>query len=213
MYSLCPVTCGICKTKCYDKDVDCAAWARAGECGKNSALYTLCPVSCGTCTDMCLDKANDCPQWAAGGACGTNAAFMLKTCPQSCAVCDQNSHNRSGHPVPFGQLTSDGRKLSGPQHPASNHFERVACADTDRTQCLIWGEQECEANPGAVLKACPATCGVCTLACEDKYADCPQWKLDAGCDKNAQFMLPNCPHSCGICPNLHVFPSSVKDEL
>ena len=165
----------------------------------------MCPVSCGTCTEMCLDKQNDCPLWAADGQCGTNAGFMLRACPHSCGVCDEQSHASSTHPVLFGQKSDDGRKLS----------ERVACADTDRTQCLIWGEQECDANPSAVMKACPATCGVCTLAvrslrsspvaqqhvhnkhpstlpapppcypmhanaldhrqCEDKYADCPQW--------------------------------------
>lgn len=81
------------------------------------------------------------------------------------------------------------------------------------------GEHECDANPGAMMRDCAHTCNVCTLACEDKYSDCPNWAegkvsmfggratFRAGCDQDAAFMLPNCPHSCGLCARLHVFPS------
>jgi hypothetical protein len=203
MTKSCPVTCGVCKTRCYDKDVQCPDWARAGECTKNSDLFTICPVSCGTCTDMCLDKQNDCPRWAADGHCGSNPAFMLKQCPHSCAVCDEASHAQSSHPVSSNAMTGDGRRMT----------ERSACADTDRTQCLIWGEHECDANPAAVMKSCPHTCGLCTTACEDKYADCPNWAANKECSTNGAFMLKSCPHSCGICPKLHVFPSRDKDEI
>lgn len=60
-------------------------------------------------------------------------------------------------------------------------------------------------------------CGLCTLACEDKYADCPNWaegkanmfgnKSGKGCEEDKAFMYLHCPHSCGICPRLHVFPT------
>ena len=159
---------------------------------------------------MCLDKKNDCPFWAHEGQCGTNPAYMLSNCPHSCGVCDAKSHAKSKHPVTFG-ATADGRKVS----------ERVACADHDRTQCLIWGAHECELNPAAVMRTCPETCGLCTTACEDKYSDCPNWAKEqkrsvfgsqSRCEEDKDFMLPNCPHSCGICPKLHVFPTK-KDEL
>ena len=204
MLQNCPVACGACKTKCYDKDPQCPSWARSGECKKNSGLLTECPVSCGVCTNLCLDKQNDCPNWAASGACGTNPAYMLKECPRSCSVCSDDTHSKAAHPTT--ELT-----------------DTKACADTDRHQCLIWGEQECAQNPASVMKLCPDMCGLCTLACEDKYKDCPNWKegkanvfgnkSGKGCDENADFMKLNCPYSCGVCPRLHVFPSKDKTEL
>ena len=124
MYTHCPATCGVCKTKCYDKDPTCPAWARNGECAKNSGLLTLCPVSCGVCTDMCLDRQNDCPQWAASGACAENPGYMLRQCPNSCGVCDDKTHAKSSHPT-------------GARDAALS--DTKACADTDRNQCLIWG--------------------------------------------------------------------------
>ena len=127
MFKSCPVTCGVCKAKCYDKESSCAAWAREGLCAKDASLYHKCPVSCGTCTEMCLDKANDCPQWSAQGHCISNPGFMLTTCPHSCSVCDETSHTASAHPVDPHARTPDGRKVT----------ERLACADHDRTQCLI----------------------------------------------------------------------------
>ena len=47
----------------------------------------------------------------------------------------------------------------------------------DRLQCLIWGEHECGVNPAAMMRDCPHMCGLCTLACEDKFNDCPNWAL------------------------------------
>lgn len=203
MATHCPASCGICKTKCYDKDPACGDWSRKGECATNQGLLTLCPVSCGVCTDLCLDKQNDCPRWAASGNCGENPGYMLLNCPKSCNVCDDESHAKAGH-------------------PAGEKTETKACADTDRSQCLIWGDHECNANPAAVMKSCPSMCGLCTLACEDKYRDCPNWaegkksvfgsKSGKGCDEDADFMYQNCPHSCGICPRLHVFDTA-KTEL
>jgi hypothetical protein len=202
MYRHCGASCGVCKTRCYDKDPACAEWARSGECSTNTGLLTICPSSCGLCTELCLDKHNDCPNWANDGACSTNAAYMLKECPNSCGICNDVTHAQSNHPTTRELHLSETR----------------ACADTDRTQCLIWGQHECDANPGSLLRMCPHTCGVCTLACEDKYGDCPNWALGKssmfgsqtfrkGCDDDPKFMLYNCPHSCGICPRLHVFPS------
>jgi len=208
MFKHCPVACGVCKTKCYDKDASCASWSRSGECSKNPSLLALCPASCGVCTDLCLDKQNDCPQWAAEGACGTNAAYMLKNCPNSCQVCTPQHHAASSHPLADGKgdLTTT-----------------TACADLDRKQCVVWGEHECEQNPGAMMRDCAHTCGVCTLACEDKYTDCPNWALGRanvfgkksgkGCEEDAAFMRINCPHSCGVCRELYPAPASGKDEM
>ena len=63
------------------------------------------------------------------------------------------------------------------------------------------------------MKLCPEMCGVCTLACEDKYSDCPNWAEIKKCDTDAKFMMPNCPFSCGICAKLHDGTPKSKDEL
>jgi hypothetical protein len=203
MYRTCGASCGVCKTRCYDKETACADWARQGQCSSNpTAMLTLCPVSCGLCTELCLDKHNDCPQWAVTGGCGENPSYMLRACPNSCGVCTEETHSGSSHPTT--------RELTLTQ--------TRACADVDRAQCLIWGEHECDANAGSLMRVCPHMCGVCTLACEDKYADCPNWAegkssmfggktVRGGCSEDEGFMSLNCPHSCGLCPRLHVFPS------
>ena len=108
-------------------------------------------MSCGLCTELCLDKHNDCPQWATSGFCGTNAAYMVRECPNSCGVCTDEHHKQSSHPTQ--------RDLS--------LTETRACADRDRAQCLIWGEHECDANPAAMARDCPHTCGVCTYLRRD----------------------------------------------
>ena len=177
MFKNCPVACGVCMVKCLDANAACGAWARDGECKKNPSLLSTCPASCGTCTDLCLDKKADCPQWAAAGDCGTNEGYMLKECPRSCQLCTDEHHKQSTHPVSDSGLT-----------------DTKACADLDRKQCIIWGDSLCETNPGAMLRDCPHTCGVCTLACEDKYSDCANWaSKDTACEANKDFMLPNCP--------------------
>ena len=234
----CPISCGICKPKCYDKDELCGVWARSGECTKNPSIAATCPVSCGICSSLCMDQQNDCPQWAAGGDCNTNpgvaprhfsarstlsapfpapphppdspctlnkghsphpphpphyqhppqprAGFMLKQCPFSCDICNEKEH---------------GDKF---------------CSDRDHNQCLIWGEHECSNNPGAVMRSCPKLCGLCTLVCEDKHADCPAWaeaKDGKGCQEDSDYMHEACPFSCGTCAKLPVLALADKAEL
>jgi len=185
MFKTCPTSCGLCKAKCYDKEPNdvCGQWARAGECQKNPAILSTCPVACGLCTSMCLDKHNDCPQWAAAGQCNDNTAYMMKTCPNSCHLCDAEKHGTS------------------------------ACEDRDHTQCLIWGEQECDVNPLALLTTCPKLCGACTLACADKNPDCPGWASSGKCEEDKAFMHPHCPFSCGLCATMETFKSKSKDEI
>ena len=111
---------------------------------------------------------------------------MLEACPFSCNLCDEKEH---------------GSKY---------------CADRDRNQCLIWGEQECNANPGSVMRLCPELCGLCTLACEDKHEDCPGWakaKDGKGCEADSDYMHEHCPYSCGTCSKLEVLAPKEKTEL
>ena len=221
------------------------AQARDGLCKKDPNLFTTCPVSCGTCTHLCLDKQNDCPQWASENQCIDNPAFMLKECPHSCMVCNEMTHKAAKHPVDIEAKTADGRNMAPraacgdsdrravrPSSPALHlSSPRLAALAAHRRacprrrthpfpaarskQCHIWGEHECGSKPSSVMKLCPEMCGVCTLACEDKYSDCPNWAQGptSACDAKKDFMLPNCPQSCGVCASMHDFQDSSKDEV
>ena len=90
--------------------------------------------------------------------------------------------------------------------------ESAVCEDKNATQCAIWGEAECTANPGAVLRDCPKTCGVCTSSCTDKEEACADWAAKGECEKNAASMLSLCPQACGTCHELEQF-NKPKDEM
>ena len=87
--------------------------------------------------------------------------------------------------------------------------EANTCEDKNATQCAIWGEVECNANPGAVLRECPKTCGVCTAVCSDKEEACKDWAAKGECEKNPASMLSLCAASCGTCQELEAH----KEEL
>ena len=87
--------------------------------------------------------------------------------------------------------------------------EKSICEDKNATQCAIWGETECNANPGAVLRECPKTCGVCTAVCSDKEEACKDWAAKGECEKNPASMLSLCAASCGTCQELEAH----KEEL
>ena len=69
-------------------------------------------------------------------------------------------------------------------HPApfrgalSQVCEANTCEDRNSTQCEIWGEAECANNPGAVMRDCPKTCGVCSNVCTDKEVACNDWPAE-----------------------------------
>ena len=68
-----------------------------------------------------------------------------------------------------------------------------------------------------MMAECPSSCGVCTMACEDKSKDCAQWMSEGNCDSNPEGMLTTCPQSCGLCHELETFYRGAnggpKDEL
>ena len=90
--------------------------------------------------------------------------------------------------------------------------EATVCEDKNATQCAIWGERECADNPGAVMRDCPKTCGVCQTVCADKESACADWAQKGECEKNPGSMLSLCPQACGTCHELEKF-SSAKDEI
>ena len=93
-----------------------------------------------------------------------------------------------------------------PRSPRVQVCSGLACEDKNRTQCLIWGEEECQTNPGALMRECPQMCGVCTTTCADKHESCAAWAKADECVTNSN-MLEICPHSCGVCHDVS------KDEL
>jgi hypothetical protein len=90
--------------------------------------------------------------------------------------------------------------------------EANTCEDRNSTQCEIWGEAECANNPGAVMRECPKTCGVCTTVCADKEESCKEWASKGECEKNPASMLALCPQACGACHELEKF-GKAKDEM
>merc|ERR1719161_2305492 len=74
---------------CNDKKIDCANWARDGECSGDNAKFMaeICPLSCGTCTHSCNDTDSSCGSWAQAGECEANPDAILRICPTSCGLC------------------------------------------------------------------------------------------------------------------------------
>lgn len=77
---------------CTDSEVDCARWARQGECQNNPGfMLTGCRASCASCeSEACHNKHDSCRAWAEQGECSANTDFMLQTCPFACGVCGVN---------------------------------------------------------------------------------------------------------------------------
>ena len=76
-------------------------------------------------------------------------------CPASCGVCTADTHTNTNHPTVAAKKPRDADHTS--------LTDTNACYDTDRLQCLIWGEHECNHNPASMMRLCPHTCGLCTL--------------------------------------------------
>ena len=74
------------------------------------------------------------------------------------------------------------------------------CNDIDDS-CANWASAgECTGtNAEVVLRACPHTCGVCTIKCEDTEESCGSWAKAGHCKDNADYMMRRCPTSCGLC--------------
>ena len=84
---------------CSDIEMDCQAWASAGECEKNPKyLYVHCKKSCNQCTSSlapdhpdsegekrtsggleCQDQDPSCGGWAAAGECKKNPVYLKVT--------------------------------------------------------------------------------------------------------------------------------------
>ena len=53
-----------------------------------------CASSCGLCRQVCQDHNEGCSGWAKSDECSQNEAFMKRTCPASCGVCQSLEANR-----------------------------------------------------------------------------------------------------------------------
>ena len=161
MLTLCPESCGICTDLCLDKQDDCPQWAAQGECNKNPAYtlkenaavpHSLSPTALALYTPSARHVLSRCPLNLLKHAC---AARVLQECPASCGVCTADTHTNTNHPTVAAKKPRDAGHTS--------LTDTNACYDTDRLQCLIWGEHECGHNPASMMRLCPHTCGLCTL--------------------------------------------------
>ena len=66
--------------------------------------------------------------------------------------------------------------------------------------CATWAQmEECQKNPGWMLKNCPVSCKECDNKCADHNVNCGAWKGQGECSKNADYMNVYCRASCGKC--------------
>ncbi|KAL3919641.1 MAG: hypothetical protein SGPRY_005556 [Prymnesium sp.] len=89
------------KETCSDKNPSCEAWARVGECFKNSRyMRDRCAASCHICASSkpapkkpsaCEDTNANCATWASIGECDSNPGYMLTQCPVTCRMCQSSS--------------------------------------------------------------------------------------------------------------------------
>ena len=84
--------------------------------------------------------------------------------------------------------------------PVSCGVCKETCVDT-HNDCPGWAlDDQCNKNPGFVLKTCPHSCQVCEAnVCEDKNAtQCEIWgKVE--CEANPAAVMRDCPQTCGVC--------------
>ena len=114
-----------------------------------------------------------------------------------------------------GSLGEDGLCCASGVFDSCGVCDGIKCADNNSTQCAIWGEEQCAANPGAMLRECPETCGVCRQVCKDKHESCKAWASAGECTKNAASMRALCSSSCLVCANMELALAGdpPKDEM
>lgn len=75
----------------------------------------------------------------------------------------------------------------------------LSCQDNNQ-YCATWAQmEECQKNPGWMLKNCPVSCKECDNKCADHNVNCGAWKGQGECSKNADYMNVYCRASCGKC--------------
>merc|ERR1712046_189062 len=80
------------------------------------------------------------------------------------------------------------------------------CVDKNATACAVWAlADECLKNPTMMHAECAATCGVCSIVCEDKHESCAAWAEEGHCETNPEGTPTTCPQSCGVCHDLEIF--------
>jgi len=75
----------------------------------------------------------------------------------------------------------------------------MTCKDTNK-YCATWAaNDECQKNPGWMLKNCPVACKECDNECADHEPYCNEWKKNKECKNNPEYMNIYCARSCGLC--------------
>lgn len=130
---LCPVACGVCSSRCVDRNDSCPGWAATGRCDlDDGAIRAECGFSCGVCqgrdgsfpdrlADARCADADGCDEVPAGRCSHAD----VSRCPRTCGACAD------------------------------------VCMDVDDS-CADWVEGgECARNPEAMGQLCPFSCLTC----------------------------------------------------
>lgn len=174
---------------------------------------------------VCNDRSPHCYPWSLDGQCETNTAFMHKTCPLSCRICEHNCTDTSTD-CSFWAKSGECENNTAfmlKTCPTACGLCTPKCIDThggfetgpsaNETMCDKWARQgDCQGNPDFVLKHCPVACGVCKPKCKDLHEGCPAWLAAGECNNNTQFMLKHCPASCGVCKDEHQVTEAPADS-
>lgn len=193
MLQHCPVSCGVCRDECKDRHNDCPGWAAAGQCHSSERTTGLEPIHPPRGRTTGLQPTATWPTIPLPHARSTRSQPVQMR--GSCSPCAPRRAR-------FARLPSARIPMCGSPLPCSRllcHSSVSLCSVPQATQCAIWGEKECTDNPGAVMRDCPKTCGVCTAVCTDKEEACQDWASKGECEKNPKSMLALCPQSCGTC--------------
>ena len=71
----------------------------------------------------------------------------------------------------------------------SDMCSQKKCDDTSPS-CAKWVSQGlCDSKARTVMKACPTSCGACTVRCADRHTECSAWAAQGECVEHADFMM------------------------
>jgi len=163
-----------------DRNTECVAWARAGQCEANGAyMHRECAKECAD-TQVIVDQLGEmeqCAGWASQGECTRNPKFMLASCPKNCVAQRAAVHEA----IVDDRITC--LDQASEQSCAADEDLRTGCAGTCFTLATCHGEADTDECARA-------------LRCrelKDEDASCSAHVARNGCDARA---LKRCYLSC-----------------
>lgn len=172
------------KAKCAGSDtsVNCAAWAKAGECQANADwMLAKCSNSCcPVCTDTPVVEEGECPTDSA--LCTANSAEKGVTC-EEWATSDHNA--------------DDSECQLNPEY--MNKFCQQSCCES----CFL-DKNKCPTQKSRCANEYAAEFDLASMAIRDaatmtaNAASCKKWAAAGECSANSKWMMEFCGKEC--CP-------------